>query len=91
MKTLRLKIEQKSIKLTLTEDQSLLVTQEWQDENNLLEVFFDHLETVIGAADCKKYDIATYELDSDLASGFTTQRIAATLIRTLEYAKNQTL
>lgn len=86
MRNVQMTIEEKEVVLLCLLDGQGVAQEVWRDENDLLEVFFVHLEVLLENADSTTDEIDSYSLDAENASGYTTARIAKTLISTLNFS-----
>ncbi len=79
-------IHEKKVILSLKGVDGATTQTSWIDENNLLEKFFVNLTTLCEKGRVSKQEISEFTLESGLATGYTTQRIAMTIINALNYS-----
>ncbi len=85
MHKILLKIEQKNINLSLLHDNKLVLKKNWVDNNNILEIFFEELDNILKLNNLIIDDISKFELELKNPYGYTTTRIAQTLINSLNF------
>ncbi len=85
MHKILLKIEQKNINLSLLQDNKLILERDWVDNNNILEIFFEELDNILKLNNLIIDDISKFELELKNSYGYTTTRIAQTLINSLNF------
>jgi tRNA A37 threonylcarbamoyladenosine modification protein TsaB len=82
-----LKIEEKNITLILKKNEVVLDEKKWVDDNNLLEKFFPAIEKLLAEHNLKIQEVEDFQLETNLPKGYTTERIARTIIQTLNFGK----
>jgi tRNA A37 threonylcarbamoyladenosine modification protein TsaB len=85
---MKLSLNEKEVSLVLQDDNKIIDKKQWTDENNLLEKFFPILEEMLVHNDLTIESIDEFILDTNLPEGYTTARIAQTIIKTLKFAHN---
>lgn len=85
---LQLEVKEKNIKLVLLDGEKSLDEESWVDENNLLERFFPIFDDMLVRNHMTVEDIDEFVLDTKIPDGYTTARIAETIIKTLQFAHN---
>ncbi|MEA3323504.1 MAG: hypothetical protein U9Q12_04755 [Patescibacteria group bacterium] len=85
---LQLEVKEKNIRLVLLDGEKSLDEEGWVDENNLLEKFFPILDDMLKRNHIDIMDIDDFILKTNIPSGYTTARIAQTIIKTLQFAHN---
>ncbi len=85
---LQLEVKEKNIKLVLLDGEKSLDETRWTDENNLLEKFFPIFDDMLVRNHMIVEDIDEFVLDTNIPDGYTTARIAQTIIKTLQFAHN---
>ena len=88
MVQMKLSLNEKEISLVLQGDDKIIDKEQWTDENNLLEKFFPILEEILVHNNLTIESVDEFILDTNLPEGYTTARIAQTIIKTLEFAHN---
>lgn len=83
---LKLFIKAKEVTLSLLNEEKILSEKKWQDENNLLEKFFPAIEEILKKNDLDISNLQDFVLETDVPEGYTTERIARTIIQTLKFA-----
>ena len=83
---MRLSLKEKDVVLVLENDGKKISEEKWIDENDLLEKFFPILDNMIQSNNLSVEDIDDFFLDTDIPRGYTTARIARTIIKTLNFA-----
>ena len=83
---LQLSLKEKKVALVLENDARIIEEQIWVDENDLLEKFFPILDAMLLNNDVNIKDIDEFLLDTNIPRGYTTARIARTIIKTLNFA-----
>lgn len=76
-----LTIYHKNVRLCLDERQCIA----WTDNNDLLEKFFPALEALLAEQSATLQDVTDVALQLDIPRGYTTARIAQTIVRTLRF------
>ncbi|MEN8252259.1 MAG: hypothetical protein ABFQ53_01615 [Patescibacteria group bacterium] len=81
-------LKEKNVFLVLLDEKNKKVDErEWTDENNLLEKFFPALDDMFKRNDIDINDVEDFQLKTDIPEGYTTARIAQTIINTLNFAQ----
>lgn len=83
---IQLSLKEKDVTLVLLDREKFLDEEKWVDENNLLEKFFPIIDTMLKRNNISIGDVDNFELVTDIPSGYTTARIARTIIKTLNFA-----
>ncbi len=84
---IKLNLKEKEVKLVLLNEEDSVDEENWIDENNLLEKFFPILDGMLKRNSIDINSIDNFELDTNIPSGYTTARIATTIIKTLNFAQ----
>ena len=84
---IQLSLKEKDVKLVLLDGEKSLDEEEWVDENNLLEKFFPIIDDMLSNNDIDINDVDDFTLETDIPAGYTTARIARTIIKTLNFAR----
>ncbi|PID52067.1 MAG: hypothetical protein CR972_04150 [Candidatus Moraniibacteriota bacterium] len=84
---IRLQLKEKDVVLVLEDNGSAILEKKWIDNNDLLENFFPTLDEMLRAYSLSVEDIDDFLLDLDIPKGYTTARIARTIIKTLNFAR----
>lgn len=82
-------INEKDVSLVFSDAGVAVARDEWVDANNLLEEFFPRLKALLESNSLSLEDIESYALETDVPTGFTTVRVAQTLVSTLNFALEQ--
>lgn len=88
MNTIILSLEEKNVELVLEQDGEHVFSQAWVDNNDMLEQFFPRLDAMLKSHGLSVEDIDDFVLKAENPTGYTTSRIAQTVIHTLTFAKN---
>lgn len=83
--TLTLLLVGKQVSLLLSKDGEPVDKREWEDQNDLSETFFPQLEDLLGVNGATLNDLKDFVLKNDLPEGYTTGRIAKTIMDSLKY------
>ncbi len=86
---IRLFLKETRAGLELNDEESIIDKKQWIDENNLLERFFPILDELLKRNNCVIDDIDDFVLDTNVPNGYTTARIARTIIKTLSFAQKK--
>lgn len=81
-----LSIKEKNVRLSLLNNNDLVSEKKWVDKNNLLEKFFPAIDEILKENNLEIRDIKEFSLETDVPQGYTTERIARTIIQTLNFA-----
>ncbi len=85
-KTLQLSVKEKKVTIVVLDGEKIFDKEDWVDENNLLEKFFPIMDEMLGRNNININDIDNFELVTNIPAGYTTARIARTIIKTLNFA-----
>jgi tRNA A37 threonylcarbamoyladenosine modification protein TsaB len=85
---MQLSLKEKEVSLVLTDGNTISEKRSWVDDNDLMEVFFPTLENMLTNNNMSITDIDHFSLDVDIPKGYTTARIARTIVKTLNFAHN---
>ncbi len=85
-KTLQLSVKEKQVTIVVLDGEKIFDKEEWVDENNLLEKFFPIMDEILGRNNININNIDNFELVTNIPAGYTTARIARTIIKTLNFA-----
>lgn len=83
---IKLFIQAKNVTLSLFDENKIFSERKWVDENNLLEKFFPALEEILLENNLDIENIEDFILETDIPEGYTTERIARTIIQTFNFA-----
>lgn len=83
---IKILIKEKNVTLSLLSDKEIVSEKKWVDENNLLEKFFPAIDDILAENDLKVNDVEDFSLETDVPKGYTTERIARTIVQTLNFA-----
>lgn len=83
---IRLSLKEKGVQLVLCDGDKKLCERSWEDQNDLLEIFFPTVEQMLTQHNMTIADIDHFSLELDIPKGYTTARIARTIIKTLNFA-----
>ena len=84
--TLTLLIVAKEITLILAENGKIVGKKNWTDQNDLSEKFFPQVDTLLKENNYTMTDIENFLLENNIPEGYTTARIAKTIMDSLQYA-----
>jgi len=84
---IQLFLKEKNVRLVLLEDEKIIDKEEWVDKNNLLEKFFPIIDSMITRNNVNITDVDDFLLETDIPAGYTTARIARTIVKTLNFAQ----
>lgn len=84
---IKLNLKEKDVTLVLEDNGNVISEEQWIDENDLLERFFPALDDMLQNNDLSVEKIDDFLLDADIPKGYTTARIARTIIKTLNFAR----
>lgn len=79
-------IKEKNVTLFLFDGEKVLSEKKWVDENNLLEKFFPAIDDILTENNLKVNEVKNFMLKTDVPKGYTTERIARTIVQTLNFA-----
>lgn len=79
-------IQEKNVTLSLLNGEEVVSEKKWVDENNLLEKFFPAMDEILAENSLKINDVENFFLETDVPKGYTTERIARTIVQTLNFA-----
>ncbi len=85
-KTLQLSMKEKEVSVVVLDGGKFFDKESWVDENDLLEKFFPIVDEILKRNNISIDDIDNFELVTDMPTGYTTARIARTIIKTLDFA-----
>ncbi|MCK4635705.1 MAG: hypothetical protein KAT32_02480 [Candidatus Moranbacteria bacterium] len=83
---IKITIQEKNVTLSLEKEENILSEKKWVDENNLLEKFFPALDEILDENNLKVIDLKDFTLETDVPKGYTTERIARTIVQTFNFA-----
>ncbi len=84
--TLTLLIVGKEVSLLLAKKGKIIGKKSWTDENDLSEKFFPQVDTLLKENNYTMKDIEKFLLENNIPEGYTTARIAKTIMDSLRYA-----
>jgi len=87
--TLTLLIVGKEIALILAKEGKILGQKKWTDKNDLSEKFFPQADTLLKENNYTMKDIENFLLENNIPEGYTTARIAKTIMDSLRYAREE--
>lgn len=82
----KLFLKEKNVTLVLMRSDSVVSEKSWVDENNLLEIFFPMLDEMLKGEKINITDVDDFLLETEIPQGYTTARIARTIVKTLNFA-----
>lgn len=83
---IELSLKEKNIHLVLRDDVRSIDSEQWEDRNDLLEKFFPALDDLLTRNGVEIDDVRDFSLSLDVPQGYTTARIARTIIKTMRFA-----
>ncbi len=86
MYTIVMALKEQDVKLSLLRDEDVLAGDAWVDKNDLLEQFFVRLDVLLKSNGLSLENVDYYTLQTENPTGYTTTRIAQTIINTLTFA-----
>lgn len=86
MSIIILSIKEKIITLELLNNNLIIFSKEWIDKNDILEIFFNELDKILKSNNLNINDISEFKLKKENPFGYTTVRIAETLIESLNFS-----
>lgn len=84
---IQLILKEKDVALVLRKSDEVIAEKKWIDENDLLEKFFPTLDEMLKNHNVTIEHIDDFSLEVDIPKGYTTARIARTIIKTLNFAR----
>ncbi len=84
---IQLSLKEKDVVLVLFDGEKFIDEEKWVDENNLLEKFFPIIDKMLNRNNLDISDIKNFTLETNIPAGYTTARIARTIIKTLNFAQ----
>ncbi len=84
--TIQLFLHTQHVRLVLVDGETTIGQRTWEDDNDLLEKFFPFLDELLTEHDVDIADITDVTLQCDVPRGYTTARIARTIVKTLRFA-----
>jgi tRNA A37 threonylcarbamoyladenosine modification protein TsaB len=85
--TITLALKEKDVTLVLTEKGEMIAQKKWCDNNDLLERFFPALDELLRENALVCENIEEFLLTTQIPQGYTTARIARTIIKALNFAR----
>jgi len=85
---LQLELKEKEVGLVLLDREVIVDEERWVDKNNLLEKFFPICDEMLARNNVDIEDVDDFVLEADIPKGYTTERIAQTIIKALQFAHN---
>ena len=85
---LQLELKEKEVRLVLLDGEKSLDEEKWIDQNNLLEKFFPICDEMLSRNNVDIESVDNFVLETNIPEGYTTARIAQTIIKTLQFAHN---
>ena len=86
---LQLVLKEKDVTLVLLDEEHKVDEKKWVDENNLLEKFFPVADKMFEENNCTINDIDDFILETNIPRGYTTARIARTIIKALNFTQKK--
>ena len=80
-------LTEKNVTLVLRDGEKSLDERQWTDENDLLERFFPTLEEMLQSNQVDITDVDKFLLETNIPQGYTTARIARTIVKVLNFAR----
>lgn len=84
---IELLLKEKDVKIVLRSNDQEIDHEKWEDHNDLLEKFFPAIDDLLLRNDYVIDDVNDFSLVTDIPKGYTTARIARTIIKTLNFAQ----
>lgn len=81
-------LKEKDVILVLWSNDREIDRVTWTDQNDLLEKFFPAIDDLLCRNDLVIDNVHDFSLITDIPKGYTTARIARTIIKTLNFARN---
>jgi len=81
-------IHNKIVKIILQEKEKQIDAVEFAEENNLSQKLLPEMAGLLEKHKIEPKDIKKAELETDLTDGFTTYRIAKTVVDTFNFCQN---
>ncbi len=85
---IELLLKEKNVELVLRNDDQEIDRIQWIDENDLLEKFFPTIDDLLARNKLVIGNVSNFLLVADIPKGYTTARIARTIIKTLNFARH---
>ncbi len=85
---IELLLKEKNVELVLRDNDHEVDHIQWTDENDLLERFFPAIDDLLTHNNLVVGDVSDFVLVADIPKGYTTARIARTIIKTLNFARH---
>jgi len=85
---LQLELKEKEVRLVLSDGEKSSDEEKWIDQNNLLEKFFLICDEMLSRNNVDIESVDNFVLETNIPEGYTTARIAQTIIKTLRFAHN---
>ncbi|XLQ20447.1 MAG: hypothetical protein ACKUBY_01560 [Candidatus Moraniibacteriota bacterium] len=85
---IKLELKEKNVSLVLLDGENKIDEENWVDENNLLEKFFPIIDDMLKRNNTNIDNVEKFNLETNIPEGYTTARIAKTIIKTLNFAHN---
>lgn len=85
---IELLLKEKNVTLVLRDNDHEIDRTQWIDENNLLERFFPAIDDLLTRNNLVVEGVSNFVLLTDIPKGYTTARIARTIIKTLNFARH---
>jgi len=83
---IQLALKEKEVTLVIQDGEELIDEIGWIDENDLLEKFFPGIDGMLASNNIDIDDVDDFVFKTDIPTGYTTARIARTIIKTLNFA-----
>jgi tRNA A37 threonylcarbamoyladenosine modification protein TsaB len=84
---IKLSLKEKEVSLVLLDNEQIIDREKWIDQNDILEQFFPVIDEMLNRNNINISDIKDFKLETNIPSGYTTARIAKTIIKTLNFAQ----
>lgn len=85
---IELLLKEKNVELVLRNNDHEIDRIQWTDENDLLERFFPAIDDLLTRNELTVDNVSDFVLVADIPKGYTTARIARTIIKTLNFARH---
>lgn len=82
-------LKEKDVTLVLLDGEKILDEEKWVDENNLLEKFFPIIDEMLKRNNMNIGDVDDFVLKANIPKGYTTARIARTIVKTFNFAQKK--
>lgn len=85
---IELLVKEKNVEIVLRDNDHEIDHIQWTDQNDLLERFFPAVDDLLTRNKLAIENVSNFVLVADIPKGYTTARIARTIIKTLNFARH---